>query len=54
MTVNTDTMIVQCLVIKLTPHEAHQLWLGVSPQNNVARHIEAKLKEYCKATKVFP
>lgn len=54
MTVNTDTMIAQCLVIKLTPHEAHQLWLGVSPNNNVARAIEAKLKEYCKTMKVSP
>jgi hypothetical protein len=52
MKIDTDTMISQCITIKLTPHEAHQLWLAVTAENPVAIRVNDELAAYVKRMKV--
>ena len=48
----TDTMISQCITIKLTPYEAHQLWLAVTVENPVSIRVNDELAAYVKRMKV--
>ena len=52
MKIDTDTMVSQCITIKLTPHEAHQLWLAVTVENPVAIRVNDELAAYVKRMKV--
>lgn len=53
MTINAETMVAQCLTIKVTPFEAHQIWIALSDSNPVARRVNAELFAYIKRMKVL-